>query len=87
MVKEDRRQIRQMIAEFRELEMLKYNEACAKAAESSVPVAKALAHVREFPTPPNAARFRYFERKEIVFRVEETTDGRARFVFQSHKNA
>lgn len=86
-VEDDRRQIQQLIADLRKFESLDYSEACAKAGEGSVPVARALAHTREFPTAPAGDRYRYFERKEIVFLVEETADGRARFVFQSHVNS
>ena len=87
MVENDRREIRQMIASLRQFESLRFEEACAKAAEGSVPIAGELARMREFSSPPPSSPHRYFERDEIVFRVEETPEGFARFVFQKSKNA
>jgi hypothetical protein len=85
MVESDRSEMRRMAEDLRKFETMRFADACAKVAEASVPIPGELARMREFPSPPPSARHRYFEREEVVFRVEETPEGLARFEFQSIK--
>jgi len=87
MIEEDQAEIKRMIAELRQFESMRFEEACAKITEASVPIAGELARMREFPSPPPTSRHRYFERDEIVFRVEERPNGSTRLVVQKTKHA
>jgi hypothetical protein len=87
MIKRERRQIRTLSHRLAKLEPLPFDEACAKVPEDSVPIGGELARMREFPSPPPKGRHRYFEFDEIVFRIEEMPDGRARVVLQKLKFA
>ncbi len=81
----DRTEIQRLITDLQQYESLRFDEACAKIADSSVPVARELARFRKFQSPQPPTRHRYFERDEIVFRVEQTQEGLARFVFQQNE--
>lgn len=65
------------------LENLPFESACSAAEEACVMVPRELAEIGGFSSPSGTRRFRYFERHEIVFRIEEDEKGAARCIFKN----
>jgi hypothetical protein len=79
----DRREVRELVAKLKALEKLDYEAAARGLEEHAVPVPRELAEIRRFSSPPaNGARYRYLEKEEVVFRLEENGMGSSRIVPQ-----
>jgi hypothetical protein len=65
------------------LEKLPFESACSAAEKACVMLPHELAEIRGFSPPAGNRRVRYFERHEIVFRIEEDDKGAARCIFKN----
>jgi hypothetical protein len=82
-VKRDRRAVKVLVSKLKESEALEYDAAVQAIESRAVAVPREVAEIRKFSTAPApGSRYRYFEREEVVFRVEEDGASRCRIVPQ-----
>ena len=67
------------------LQNLVFEKACEKAEESCIAVPHELANLGGFLPPKDIIRYRCFEWREVVFRIEEDRTGTVRFVLRNAK--